>query len=109
MTQPEVLYRYVNVQDVVLLEEYRVVKRTPKGCWCADSFYCNAKKHFVLDGAKKRFAYPTKEEAKVSFLARKRRQLGILRAQIEDVEAAVKALNEGRLADYAASRYVALY
>jgi hypothetical protein len=100
----EVLYRYVNMQDVVLLETHYVAKRTPKGAWITDKFDFR-KKRFVLDTGRKRFAYPTKEEAKESFLARKRRQLFILKAQVENVELAVLALKEDRIADYRGSVY----
>lgn len=97
-----VRYRYENRLDVVLLEEYPIVKRTPCGAWI--NVY--GKQRFVLEKdslncqTRKRFAYATVEEARVSFFARKRRQLLILRAQLESVEGAIKALEEGRIADY---------
>lgn len=98
----EVLYRYVNRLDVVMLDQHRVIRRTKCGTWI-DVW---GKQKFVMDGTRKRFAYPTEPEAKTSFLARKRRQLVLLRSQIEDVEASVLALKEGRINDHGSSRYV---
>lgn len=102
MTQSTVLYRYHNHADVLFMETYPVTKHTPCGCWI-DLGY--REKRFILNDSRKRFAYPTKEEAKASFLARKKRQLGILRAQITAVEGALKALSENRLNDYRGSAY----
>lgn len=99
----EYLYRYQNSGDVVLLHTFPVIRRTPKGAWIHGY---GVKPQFVLDGTKKRYAYPTKEEAKASFLARKQRQLGILKAQIKAVEASVQAMNEERIGDYSRSIYL---
>ena len=62
---------------------YKVVRRTPKGVWL--DYYGTEK--FVLRDAHKRWACPTKEEAMESFWARKRRQVKILRAQLQHIEA----------------------
>jgi hypothetical protein len=75
--------------DVVLREHY-IIRRTAKGAWI-DNGYLG--KRFVLFSARKQFACQTVEEAKESFLARKRRQLSILKAQqrhVEDAMALVK-------------------
>lgn len=101
-TDQEVMYRYENHADVVLLERYPVTKRTPQGAWI-DVY---GKPRFVLSNTFKKFAAATEEEeAKVSFFARKARQLKILRAQIQAVEGAVEALTEGRLRDYGGSAF----
>lgn len=50
------------------LLRYRVVKVTPCGVWLVGELL---DKHFVLNGARKRFAYPTKELAEESYLIRK--------------------------------------
>jgi len=55
---------------------------------------CGDKK-FVLTGATKRFACPTKEEALKSFKARKRRQISILEAQAKHAREALHKA-EGR-------------
>jgi deoxyribodipyrimidine photolyase-like uncharacterized protein len=59
-----------------------VAKETPKGCWI-DVY---GKRKFILNDAVKRYACPTKELALQSFIARKRRQCAILRAQLENAE-----------------------
>lgn len=103
----EKLYRYVDACDVVLLEEYLVVRRTPKGCWIdVAPGYPKPKFKFVLNDATKRYAYETTDAAKVSFLARKRRQLIILRNRVDNIEACVEAIKEGRIADYRSSRFI---
>jgi hypothetical protein len=76
------------------LREYAVIKTTPKGVWLESQQYRFTRgvisdRRFVLREARKRFACPTKEEALVSFLARKNRQLRILKSQIRDVEDAI--------------------
>ena len=101
MTLPVSLYRYDNHGDVVVPVTFHVVKHTPHGCWIRDY----EKRRFVLNDSVKRFAYPTVEEAKTSFLARKRRQLALLRGQIAAVEGAVEAMKEGRLLDYRGPMY----
>ena len=61
------------------LEEWQVVKHTPKGVWL--SLYGDRK--FVLKSAAKRYACPTKKEALQSLVARKTRQIRILTEQRE--------------------------
>jgi hypothetical protein len=98
------LYRYVNQGDVVMCQTHQVTKQTPKGFWIVDLGDFR-KRIFVLNSGRKRYAYPTKEEAQTSFLARKRRQLAILKSQIYHIELAVEAIKEGRLNDYSNSVY----
>ena len=76
----------------VTLREYTVLSHTAKGTWIAEGY---RGRRFVLRGAHRRFACPTVEEAKESFLARKRRQLSILKAQQRHVED-VMAMVEGK-------------
>lgn len=77
--------------------KFEVLKETPKGVWIKDW----DRKRFVLRGARKRYACPTREEAYQSFYARKARQVRILKARIREVEEIVwKAkLCEGRSMD----------
>ena len=84
------LYRFVDVlhTDRVHIYEYqfRVIKETPCGFWI-DMF--SDKKKWVSKVAKKRFAYPTRLEASVNFIARKNRQIRILTGQIQRAEDAL--------------------
>ena len=65
----------------VSIHSYSVFSQTPKGVWLGH-FH---KDRFVRLSGTKRFAYPTKQEAIASFLARKQRQLSILTAQLKEV------------------------
>jgi len=74
----------------IRVNRYRVAKETPKGVWihrCQFSSYPEDRK-FVLRSGRRRFAYPTIDEAKVSFLARKDRQIRILNAQMDKAKEA---------------------
>ena len=85
--------------DMVVIDLLRfvVVKRTPKGawisrCWGPQDPFCltSSEKRFVLDSARKRYAYPTQAEALTSFRIRKERQIWHLKAQLKIAEAALK-------------------
>lgn len=97
----------------ILLKTYYVYKLTPKGCWIIDEsahyqfqnypeyFERNIKsdydlifKKFILTGAAKKFAYPTLEEAQVSYLKRKERQCSILSHRLKLAEALYKAAQD---------------
>lgn len=97
-----VFHRYEDHGDVVVHEEYSVVKTTPCGVWL--NVY--GKNTFVLNGQGKRFAYSTDEAAKAGFFARKARQIRILESRLVAVKDAVKALKEGRIADYSSSNFI---
>ncbi len=70
---------------------YKVVKVTPKGVWI--DYQCDiarGRPHFVRLDSRKKFAYPTREQALDGFIAKKRRHVSILSAQHDD---ALQALN----------------
>ena len=74
-------YREENAQmsdDVLAISviEYRVVKRTPAGFWIAPLWDHEANfKRFVLSGLGRRHAYPTRQLARNSFIARKKKEI----------------------------------
>ena len=77
----------------IRLMEFKVVKTTPKGVWLSrksglDDF-TDSYKRFVRRDAVKRYACPTIQEAKESFIARKERQVGILSAQKKHAKQAI--------------------
>lgn len=96
----EIWYRYEDVQYstvdefdqscggqlVVELRTYRVLSHTPKGVWI--KLYCGDKR-FVLKDARKKFACPTLELAKESFIARKKRQAQIHTARANQAKRAI--------------------
>lgn len=85
--QIEYFYRFdsehlIDANDIAIrLSKYEVTKHTQKGVWIEYGF---EKDKFILEKARKHFACSTISEAKLSFLARKRRQLELLEAQAED-------------------------
>jgi len=100
MTSAEKWYRYEGIRScytneydevfmtrpAVKLVEMEVVSHTPKGVWL--------KLYPVLKSARKRFACPTIEEAKESFIARKRKQISIHQAVIDRATEEIKLLNQ---------------
>lgn len=73
----------------VYVHAFPVISRTPKGTWID---YYGARR-FVLTTARRQFACPTLDLAKASFIARKNRQVRILKAQIHTVERALADLD----------------
>lgn len=64
-------------------QEFIIQRHTPRGVF----IHYGLKPKFVLLSGHKRFAFPTKEEALKSFIERKRRQVRLLRGQMEHAEA----------------------
>ena len=106
--EPAEFYRYEDVVYASMLDEserpigygtvgvelrkYRVVKRTAKGVWL--DLYGDRK--FVLNDSRKRFALPTVELARESFIARKWSQIRIYRARISQAEKALSIITGGK-------------
>ncbi len=96
----------------VAIEEqvFIVLKRTSKGVWLERWFgplpdaarilemqaaypassHIHAAPRFVLSAARRRLAHPTKEGAMAAFVARKQRQIAILRGQLARAEVALR-------------------
>lgn len=93
-------YRYYNQNSDVILEQFKLLKETPAGYWIIpeyqdpveamvnfrDAWY----RKWISKTSRKRFAYPTKEEALVSFKMRKQKQIPILEAQLECAKETLK-------------------
>jgi hypothetical protein len=94
-------YRVEDGSEQNWVREFHVVKVTPCGVRLSDGF---GAPRMVLDGARKRYACPTRKEAMESFICRKRRQLKILRAQIQRVERALFDATGGVPPEYAGLR-----
>jgi len=71
------------------LREFPVFKQTAKGVWILISKFTHLKR-FVLFESRKKFACLTKEEALISFKARKRSQIKILEEQLEGARKALR-------------------
>lgn len=76
------------------LRTYYIVKETPKGYWIGIS--PNYSDRWVSKISRKRFAYPTKEEALVSFEARNNRMMKILNHQLSGRKQAVELIKKER-------------
>lgn len=81
-----VYYRYDASGSYLGLHEFNVIKTTNAGVW----IQVFGQKKFILNGARKRYAYPTEPEALVSYYARKRKQVAILKANLERAEYQLK-------------------
>lgn len=74
------LMRYEGSRTDVHLFYFKILKRTPKGVWIEEFA---PKPRFVNQTKKKQWAWSSKEDARASFLFRKRRQKAILEEQLE--------------------------
>ena len=74
-------YRY---EHDLYLYTFSLIKETPSGYWITNNKLDG--KSWISKHSRKRFAYPTKEEALESFKARKRRQIKIVSAQLRSAE-----------------------
>lgn len=81
-------------------EKFAVVSRTPKGVWLYLGF---GGKRFVLNSATKRFADPTEERAKISFLARKEKQRAIYQARADKITWVIQKMKREFPADLSES------
>ncbi len=76
----------------VILFRCEVIKRTPCGAWVNGP---NGKRFVNLNHTKS-FACPTIEEAKASFLARKKRQISIYRNRVKNAERAIAIIENSK-------------
>lgn len=62
----------------ISLDEYKVIKETPKGYWISFPYLSHIStdwKKWVSKTSRKRFAYPTEEEALNNFIARRKSRI----------------------------------
>lgn len=103
--EPEVYYRYVDPEDreyPIVLLKVPVISHTPKGVWVKEFPWWvgdDAPKKFVNNSTTKRYAYPTIEEAKAAYLARKKRQVMILSGQLQFAQELHDGARENRFQD----------
>ena len=86
---------YGTTEPVIELRTYKVLKETPHGYWIDWTFLLHDRK-WVSKTSRKRFAHPTIEEAKESFLTRKKYQLRIYAAKVRRIEKVITLANEGK-------------
>lgn len=95
---PTTFYRvestnFANSGVSVRVDEYSLDKETPLGYWIKSN-WVSSDRHWVSKTARKRYAYPTLEEAMLSFRCRKRRQITILTHQLANAKAALSQAND---------------
>jgi hypothetical protein len=76
------------------LQKTPVTSETPCGYWIYGTVL---KRKWVSKTSLKRYAYPTEKEALTGFIARKNRQLSLLKGRIDIVTAALKITERGDL------------
>ena len=91
----------------VELLKFVVHHHTPKGVWLErhwggdydprDVGFWRSRQRFVLNDAYKKYAHPTLEEAKISFIARKNKQIRIYNKRIEHAERAIAFVQDDRM------------
>lgn len=99
----EYYYRYVDVLEFSLddlfdsrprikLDKFEVIKHTKCGVWIN---LWGDKKKFILDNTHKKWACKTIEEAKISFIKRKEKQLDIYTNKLRHVNEFLSMAREG--------------
>lgn len=87
----------INVESGrLILHHFSVIKETPCGVWIklySDNINGICKK-FILTNARKKYACPTIEEARESFMARKQRQIIIYKQKLERARIALSLMKE---------------
>jgi hypothetical protein len=92
MNESTIFYRYDQIDyeyETALREStFSLIKETRCGWWILQThvlgeYAAICTKRWVSKTACKRFAYPTKKEALVNFIARKRRQISMLNYQLD--------------------------
>lgn len=92
-----IFYRYTNnsywtesgLHVLICLKEYELARETPKGYWIAPRGYARydwQPKRWVSKTSRRRFAYPDKDLAWGSFMARASGRVGHLKRQLEAAE-----------------------
>lgn len=81
-----------SIEGEIKLFSYLVRRETPGGYWI--SVNSARKLKWVSNYARKRFAYPSKRAALISFVARKRKQVEILGYNLRTMQGAVRKAEE---------------
>jgi hypothetical protein len=105
MTDHDCHYRYIDLgfppDQVCCLERFTAIKETPCGCWVLPAQgaafvlasgslpdWAKRSRRFVLKTSRKKYCYPTKEEAWEAYRIRKARALGYAKARLEAAQGA---------------------
>jgi hypothetical protein len=88
-------YVFSNFPPIITLNLiiYDLIKETPKGYWISQWKWFVTKK-WVSKTSKKRYAYPTKEEALTNFIKRSEIRAKILKAQLNACKEGLNLANK---------------
>ena len=75
------------------LTTYKLIEETPKGYWI-DHEWSNRKWKWISKTSRKRYAYPTKEEALKNFILRTEKRITYLQHDIISCKTALKLAKE---------------
>ena len=91
----KILYRYngYSQRDIDNPDEFDIIRETEKGYWIATGYVWHGDvegyegpQKWVSKTGKKRYAYPTKQEAMVNYIARKTSQIKHCERMIKDAK-----------------------
>ena len=87
---PDLFYRYTDCDSLGNLRYsvYKLDKETDKGYWIEGHSY----RKWISKTSRKKFAYPSKEDALKSFKLRKQSQIQIITKQLEGAKRALSAI-----------------
>ena len=90
-------YRFTDPYDMgkLIPQTFELIKETKCGYWIGYEW----DKKWVSKTARKRFAYPTIEEAKESYLQRKYRQVAILEVKLKKAKTCLE-MAKGKIETY---------
>lgn len=84
-------------RTVIKLQSFPVLNQTPKGVWIRD---WGGEKRFICHNWTKRYALPTVEEARHSYLKRKERQASIYEARARNAREAIALIEANKYRDF---------
>ena len=101
---PQIFYRYeyttrqtisgYPIYDAhIRLETFDLVRETPAGYWIGSKGY-NYEHKWVAKVGKKKYAYPTQEEAFTNLKLRTKRRFKILNSQLKQCESVIAAIEK---------------
>ena len=98
---PQIFYRYryysqddgILMDTHIVLDEYILKRETPAGYWIGWK-YTDKPYKWIPKVSKKRFAYPTKEEALTNLIKRTQFRKRILNAQLRTCELVIEKANK---------------
>lgn len=90
----DIAYTHLNNVEIAL-HKFDLLKETPQGYWIVPNLRWHSleakekHKRWIHKVSRKRFAYPTKEEALYSFIMRKKKQIIYCKRDMRNAEAAL--------------------